>query len=45
VLTPEIVSEWDDSVLVVLDPLVEAHYVHQHGKIATASQIVSLSLA
>lgn len=42
VLTPELVAHWTKDTLVVVDPLIKAYYIHQHGEISTDATMVLL---
>jgi hypothetical protein len=41
-LTPDMVSSWKKSTLVIVDPLIKAYYTHQHGEIITQAHVVVL---
>lgn len=42
ILTPELVAHWTKDTLVIVDPLIKAYYIHQHGEIVTDATIVVL---
>jgi hypothetical protein len=41
-LTPDMVSSWKNTTLVIVDPLIKAYYTHQHGEIITQAHVVAL---
>ena len=41
-LTPGLISSWTKDTLVIIDPLIKAYYIHQHGEISTDATMVVL---
>jgi hypothetical protein len=41
-LQPAMIANWTKDTLVIIDPLIKAYYIHQHGEFTTIANVVVL---